>query len=320
MIHEAIAEIACAASLFSGYKRRPNLDKQRTGLSFVGLSLKSLLDNPMSRSVIARRAFVLALALFFGLFVITATAADDLRAQRLTWAGVKLVSGDTTVFVDAVGVDLWDGDAPEGLVPVTADTGRRYALITHSHNDHFDVETLKEVLGERGYVICHESIAVYVASRGLRVIPAKDFEPVSRGGFLFTAVPALDGFGGEQVSWVITVDGKRLLHAGDTMWHGKWPLIGQQFGPFDAVFMPINGVKVAQEPMPDSPLVLTPVQAVDAALQLRAKVLVPIHYGLNDPPNYVEVDDPLGTLLQEAELRGQAVQHLKPGEELVWID
>jgi L-ascorbate metabolism protein UlaG (beta-lactamase superfamily) len=274
----------------------------------------------MSLLLSARCSLVFVPALFSILLGAPATAADEVRAERLTWAGVKLVSGDTTVFVDAVGVDLWDGEAPEGLVPVTADTRRRYALITHSHNDHFDVETLKEVLGERGYVICHESIAVYVASRGLRVIPAKNFEPVARGGFLFTAVPAIDGFGGEQVSWVITVDGKRLLHAGDTMWHGKWPLIGQQFGPFDAVFMPINGAKIEQDPMPDSPLVQTPVQAVDAALQLHAKVLVPIHYGLNDPPNYVEVPDPLGTVLKEAELRGQNVQHLMPGEELVWVD
>ena len=96
--------------------------------------------------------------------------------------------------------------------------------------------------------------------------------------------------------------------------------INKQFGPFDAVFLPINGARVAQDPMPVSTLVQTPSQAVDVALLLRAKVLVPIHYGLNDPPNYVEVDEPLATLLTEAEQRGQVVQHLLPGEELVWIE
>lgn len=252
------------------------------------------------------------------LCVATPALSQELSAERLTWAGVKLVSGDTTVFIDAVGTDLWDGDAPEGLVPVTADTTRRYALITHAHNDHFDVDGLKEVLGDRGYVICHESIAVYVASRGFKVIPAKDFEPVSRGGFLFAAIPAISGFGAEQVSWVITVDDKRILHGGDAMWHNKWSLIGRQYGPFDAVFLPINGAKLAQDPMPDTPLSLTPVQAVDAALQLRAKVLVPIHYGLNAPPNYVEVEKPLETMLELAASKGQAAQHLLPGEQLAW--
>jgi L-ascorbate metabolism protein UlaG (beta-lactamase superfamily) len=268
-----------------------------------------------SRSIVVSRLAVAAL-----LFVSAHASAEGVSAERLTWAGVKLVSNDTTVFIDAVGTDLWDGEAPEGLVPVASDTKRTYALITHTHNDHFDADTLKEVLGDRGYVICHESDAVYVASRGLKVIPAKYFTPVGRGGFLFTAIPAVDGFGGEQVSWVVTVDNKRILHAGDTLWHGKWRTIGQQFGPFDVVFMPINGARIQQDPMPDSPLVQTPVQAVDAALQVRTKILVPIHYGLNDPPNYVEVDKPLETLLEAAQQRGQTAQHLMPGEQLVWAD
>ena len=243
-----------------------------------------------------------------------AVLAKELQIERLTWAGVKMVNENTTVFIDAVGKDLWDGNAPEGLVPVTAETDRRYALISHVHNDHFDVDTLIDLLGDRGYVICHESVATYVASRGLKVIPAKTYEPVSRGGFLFTAVPAEDGLGEEQVSWVISVDSKRFLHAGDTLWHGKWPIIGDQFGPFDAVFLPINGARVLRDPMPETPAVMTPTQAVDAATLLRAKVLIPIHYGLNDPPHYQEVDSPIDKLLQEAKRRDMNVRNLRPGD------
>ena len=250
----------------------------------------------------------------------TAGTADDLSIERLTWAGVKLVSGNTTVFIDAVGTDIWEGKAPEGLVPVTADTARRYALITHAHNDHFDLETLKQVLGDRGYVICHDSIAAYIGSRGLRVIPAKMYEPVTRGGFVFTAVPADDGLGSDQVSWVVASGGRRILHGGDTLWHGKLEIIGKQFAPFDAVFLPINGARIARDPMPDTPAVLTPLQALDAAQLLGAKVLVPIHYGLSDPPYYVEVNEPLETLVAEAEKRGQVVQHLLPGKHLRWTD
>jgi len=74
-----------------------------------------------------------------------------------------------SLFLDPVGTDLRDGEAPEGLVPVTADTQRRYALITQANNDHFGVETLKAVLDDRGYVIGPDSEATYIASRGLRV-------------------------------------------------------------------------------------------------------------------------------------------------------
>lgn len=255
--------------------------------------------------------------LLVAMFLTGPAVADDLTVERLTWAGIKLVSGDTTVLVDAVGTDLWGGDAPEGLVPVESDTTRTYALITHAHNDHFDVDTLKQVLGERGYVICHESQAVYVASRGLRVIPAKMYEPVFRGGFIFTAVPAEDGFGDHQVSWIVSNGSQKILHGGDTLWHGRWGNIGRQYGPFDAVFMPINAARDTREQMPETPAVQTPLQAVDAAGLLRAELLVPIHYGLNDPPGYVEVARPLETLRTIADQRGQSVRHLSPGEQLV---
>jgi len=240
--------------------------------------------------------------------------AVELDVERLTWAGVKMVSGDTTVLVDAVGTDLWGGDAPEGLVPVNVNTGRRYALITHAHNDHFDLETLKSVLGERGYVICHQDIATHIASRGLRVIPAQMHVPVMRGGFVFTAVPAEDGLGAEQVSWVISTPDQTIFHAGDTLWHGQWHMIGKQYGPFDMAFLPINGARLASDPPQETPFTLTPAQAVDAALTLRAKELVPIHFGLNDPPNYVEVAEPLAAVMDEGKRRQQVVRHMQPGE------
>lgn len=263
---------------------------------------------------------VLAILLSFICILFSSASADELKIERLTWAGIKLVSGDTTVFVDAVGSDLWNGKAPEGLVPVTADTKRRYALITHAHNDHFDIETLKAILGERGYVICHESIASYIASRGLRVISAETYHPISRGGFVFTPVPAEDGFGDEQVSWVIATVDKRVLHGGDTLWHGKWSTIGTQYGPFDAVFLPVNGAKVLSEPLSEISAVMTPEQAVNAAVLLKANVFVPIHYGLNSPPDYVEVKDPIRQTLTYAKRRGVKVQNLKPGEWLSWRD
>ena len=245
-----------------------------------------------------------------------AEPASELVVEKLTWAGVKLADADTTVFIDAIGTDIWDGNAPGGLVPVTSDTRRTYALITHAHNDHFDVATLKDVLGENGYVICHESIATYVASRGFQVIPVATWEPVRRGGFIFTPVPASDGFGAGQVSWVVAYGGQKFFHGGDTLWHGQWDLIGSQYGPFDAAFLPINGARVLREPSQETPAVLTPEQAVDAALQIKARQAVPIHYGGESPPAYVEVPQPLETFLKVAERRELTVQALQPGERL----
>lgn len=255
--------------------------------------------------------------LLFAVLLNSVSASSETIIERLTWAGVKLVREDTTVFIDAVGRDIWNGNPPGELVPVSADTTRRYALITHAHNDHFDVETLHAVLGERGYVIVPESEATYVASRGLRVIPAPMWQPIARGGFLFTAVPAVDGMGDKQVSWVVTVDNKRFFHGGDTLWHGQWSVLGQQFGPFDIAFLPINGARVLQEPMPESPITMVPIQAIDAGRALRASTIVPIHYGLDDPPYYTEVEHAGQLFLEAAAGAGVQVQVMNPGERLL---
>lgn len=234
--------------------------------------------------------------------------AGELSIERLTWAGVKLSAGSTSVFVDPIGTDIWGGHAPQGLVPVASDATR----------NHFDVQTLSSVLGERGYVICHEDVASYVASRGLRVIPAKTWTPIVRGEFVFTAVPAVDGLGDTQVSWVIRHESRRLYHGGDTLWHGSFGEIGKQFGPFDLAFLPINGARINNGLAVHSGAVMTPLQAVDAARLLDAEIVVPIHYGLEDPPDYVEVEEPLKNFLRLAGEDHVSVRALRPGEKFNW--
>jgi len=94
------------------------------------------------------------------------------------------------------------------------------------------------------------------------------------------------------------VGGVRLFHGGDTQWHADLVNVGRAYGPFDVAFLPINGAsqQSGRFVYQGIPAVLTPSQAVAAAQLLRAKMIVPIHFGGSDPPNYVEVPDPLGQL------------------------
>ena len=86
-------------------------------------------------------------------------------------------------------------------------------------------------------------------------------------GLEFTAVPAVDGFGSPQVSWVVSDGETRLIHCGDTLWHGYWWQIAERFGPFDLAFLPINAAVAEFEylqPPSELPAVLTPEQAAGA--------------------------------------------------------
>ncbi|MBV9957050.1 MAG: MBL fold metallo-hydrolase [Acidobacteria bacterium] len=248
---------------------------------------------------------------------------DELKAQRLTWAGVKLVSGDTTIFIDPLSTDIWEGAWKDAVfVPMQVETSRRAVLITHAHNDHFDPKAISAIFEKtQGPVFCHDKIAELVSSRGFRTRPLAMYEPVSYDNFTLAPVPASDAFDDDQVSWVVTAGGRRIIHCGDTQWHGAWWKIGRQYGPFDAAFLPINGVVFkgpAVTPNSEVPGDMTPEQAVAAGVVMGAKLVVPIHYGFNDPAAYVEYPEAEKTFLATARRRKQPVELLKPGEWLKW--
>jgi L-ascorbate metabolism protein UlaG (beta-lactamase superfamily) len=62
---------------------------------------------------------------------------------------------------------------------------------------------------------------------------------------------------------------------------------------------------------------MEPREAAVAARLLGARLVVPIHYGpLHEAPNYIQVDDPAGTVLAAAEDLGVAAKLMRPGEML----
>ena len=240
-------------------------------------------------------------------------APAGMRVQRLAWAGIKLVAGQTTVFLDA----LLPPD--KSAVPLTADTEFRFALVTHHHGDHCDPEALKPILKETGVIIAQKEVARFVNPLGIRLLSAETHEPVflsrANGDFVARAAPAVDGLGSPQVSWVVDGGGRKILHCGDTLWHGYWWDIGRAYGPFDMVFVPINGFRQVSPRFTATgvPMALTPEQAVTAALTLGAKVACPIHYG-RSAADYTEVPKALERFSEAARAAGLSTRVPAPGE------
>ncbi|QSQ12183.1 MBL fold metallo-hydrolase [Myxococcus landrumensis] len=243
-----------------------------------------------------------------------------LRARRLAWAGVQLQLGKDSLFLDPL-LDpaVWGPALKDPLVPLEAGDGGRFVLVTHRHPDHFDRMAVRKVLGDTGTLVCSPDTAVVAASAGFRVRTAPLYEPLLLNDFTVTAVPAADGYGDPQVSWVVSGGGRRIIHCGDTLWHGSWWHIGRQLGPFDAAFLPINGARFGwRKPVSDVPGVLTPEQAVAAAAVMEARLLVPIHYGVTSSEDYREVPDAEAQLLAAAKKRKVNVELARPGEWLTW--
>jgi L-ascorbate metabolism protein UlaG (beta-lactamase superfamily) len=245
---------------------------------------------------------------------------SELRAQRLAWAGVRLELPSGALFVDPlVSPEVWGTALKDPLVPFENAPAARHVLVTHLHNDHFDAAAVRQILPANGNLFCHADVAAVAASRGFRVRSVETWEPVLVGDFTITAVPAVDGSGDPQVSWVVTAGGRRIFHGGDTLWHGHWWKIGRQLGPFDAAFLPINGARFrSRAPFAEVPAVMTPEQAVAAAVVLGARRLVPIHFGVVGADDYEEQPDVEASVVEWGRRRRVAVEMLRPGDWVSW--
>lgn len=264
-----------------------------------------------------------------------------MNVRWLGWAGVEIEVDGVTVVIDplsdpgAVFAALGETDGDRSLPSVSAPRpdSAVAALVTHLHRDHADAEALAGALSEGA--ILHEppapsgedveNLALAQAGweldrAGLRRKEVAVWERVAAGPFALTALPAVDGLGDPQVSWLVEVGDRRALHLGDTIFHGSWWRMARRHGPFDVVFAPINGAVVDFPHMqPPSPLAaaMEPEQAALAGELLGAATVVPIHYdGLAADPWYRPIGDALERFLAASSGRPFEALVLEPGESL----
>lgn len=229
-----------------------------------------------------------------------------MRIRRLGWSGIEIEQDGDTLLIDYI-VDtsqllLRDASQPfpRASEPASAIAG----ILTHLHADHADPVALAAALLEGAPVFRPEPAAGSRADLELTAYAEATFGKVALdvqivgawtsrqvGPFSLCAVPAVDGFGDPQLSWVVESRGKRIIRAGDSLFHGYWWWIAQRFGTIDHAFLPINGALVDfpfLQPPREQEAVMTPEEAVKAARMLRARAVTPIHYGsLHRPPGYI---------------------------------
>jgi L-ascorbate metabolism protein UlaG (beta-lactamase superfamily) len=263
------------------------------------------------------------------------------RLTWLGWAGAELEADGATVVVDplhdtgAVFAPLGERAAGTPLpqvVPPSA--GKAVAgLVTHLHRDHADAGALAAALVPGARVLEPpagggdeiDALALTQAEHELagarlersRVAP---WESVTAGPFTLTALPAADGIGDPQVAWLVEAEGARVLHLGDTMFHGWWWRIARRHGPFDAVLVPVNGAVLSfphRRPASPLPAALDPEQAAIAASLLEARLAIPIHSeGYEVDGVYTPVHGAAERFAAAAAERDVPVRILEPGETM----
>jgi len=182
--------------------------------------------------------------------------------MKLTWLGHSCVrlSGTKIVIVDPF---IGDGKKLSGDCDIVA--------VTHGHGDH-----MGETVRLKKTTVAINEIAKYLVSKG---IPAEGMNiggTIVVEGVQFTMTQAVHSSwleeggigcnGGAAAGFVITMDGKKVYHAGDTALFSDLKLIGDLYKP-DVALLPIGGR-----------FTMGPDEAMMAAQYIGAPLIIPIHY------------------------------------------
>ena len=264
-----------------------------------------------------------------------------MRMRWLGWAGVEIESDGAAVVIDpladpaatfaALGEETMRRVELPTVVPPEA-SGALAGLVTHLHRDHTDAGALAAALDSDAVV--HEPVWPGGGAENLALAQAdaeleraglerrrtEVWERTEVGPFAITALPAVDGLGDPQVSWLVEADGQCFLHLGDTIFHGYWWRMARRHGPFDLILVPINGAVVDfphLQPPSSLAAAMEPEQAALAGELLGAGTVVPIHYdGFAVDPWYRPVADARSRFEEAAAGRPYLTRVLEPGESL----
>lgn len=140
-------------------------------------------------------------------------------------------------------------------------------LITHEHYDHFSPEDIKKLIGPETVVVMPEDCSGKIDAKEVVVKPG---DRLTVKGVEIEVVPSYNTnkkFHPKEKGWVgyiFKVGGKRLYIAGDTDYIPEM----KDFKDIDIALLPVSGTYVMDAE-----------EAVQAALDIKPKIAIPMHYG-----------------------------------------
>ncbi|MBW1648200.1 MAG: MBL fold metallo-hydrolase [Deltaproteobacteria bacterium] len=174
--------------------------------------------------------------------------------QGLRWLGhdgfAVTGTGQTVVF-----------DPYQVAVPLSADV----VLVTHPHYDHCSPEDIAKVSHEKTVIVTEAESAAKLKGDVRLLAPGGR---MTIGSVSIEAVAAYNTdkkFHPRAKNWlgfVVTLDGTRIYHAGDTDLIPEMDAI-----ECDVALLPVSGTYV-----------MTAAEAVEAARRIKPKVAIPMHY------------------------------------------
>lgn len=223
---------------------------------------------------------------------------------RVTYLGhscILIQSNGTQVLVDP----FIEGNP--AAAPLPKNFSPKLILVTHAHHDHLG-DTVKLAKKFKCKVLVTTEFAKWLANEGVESISAHiggkipfDFGWVKLWPAMHTSTAPDSTSLGIAASFVVSIGGKCIYHAGDTALTSDMALIGDDKS-IDLACVPIGGQ-----------FTMGIDDAVKSLSMLKPKVVVPIHYNTWD---IIKVDpEEFASKVDKADVRTKAVI-LTPGEQL----
>lgn len=213
---------------------------------------------------------VICLLLLLGVFVcangaLSANVSPEDMLEKIHWLGhasVKIEADEKIIYIDPYRITKKTNDAD-------------IILVTHSHSDHLSTGDIAKVANEDTVFIAPKSCMSAVEKEfTMELLISKPGMRMQINGILIEAVRAYNvvktKFHPKKNNWVgyvLTIDGVSIYHAGDTE-----RIPEMKTFTCDIAMLPL-GQKYTMNSVQE---------AAEAALDVQAKIAIPIHYLTNE--------------------------------------
>ena len=158
-------------------------------------------------------------------------------------------------------------------------------LISHDHYDHLDYGSIQQLKEKTGHFYVPLGVGAHLEAWGVpaaKITEMEWWQETSFRGLKLVSTPARH-FSGRGLtdrmqtlwtSWVIQGSQDSIYFSGDSGYFSGFKQIGDKYGPFDITLMECGQYNELW-----ANIHMMPEETVQAHLDLRGKVLMPIHWG-----------------------------------------
>jgi L-ascorbate metabolism protein UlaG (beta-lactamase superfamily) len=194
-------------------------------------------------------------------------------------------------------------------------------VLSHDHYDHLDYGSIIKLKEKVQLFYVPLGLGTHLKEWGVssdKIVELDWWEETINDGLVFKCAPA-QHFSGRGVtdrmntlwaSWVIKSDSDNIFFSGDSGYGSHFKEIGEKYGPFDFAMM-----ECGQYNQLWSDIHMFPEETVQAALDVKAKRMMPIHWGAFKLAMH-EWTDPVERVLKKAKELGVEIVVPQIGSEI----